>query len=55
MVTLKIIRKMDNYPPSGFGSGYQPPLPGATACLAAKPPANSVNSTNAAAMIRELI
>ena len=38
---------MDNYPPSGFGSAPQPPVPGAIACLAAKPPARRVNRNNA--------
>ena len=42
------------YPPLEFGSGPKPPLPPAIACLAAKPPAKSVNRTNATATIREL-
>ena len=47
---------MDNYPPSGLGSGPQPPpAPGAIACLAAIPPAKSVNNKKATATIFEFI
>lgn len=49
------VKRFKPYPPLGFGSGHTPPLPGAIACLAANPPANSVNNTNATATIFEFI